>query len=480
MFDVLKKKISGFVDKFTKKEEEKPSVDKEEERREAVVEKPVKVEEKPKVEKPKPAPEEKIVEELPEKKLEAKVDVVKEPHVKRAPVPEPIREVKPPVKIKSKEKQKKVEPKKEEKPVEKPKSVKKKIEKPKPKPEKKEVETPKSPEPEPEPEPIKEEPPEEPKEEKIEEVKKPEKPPEEKPKKEVKVGVFSKLKGLVTGEVEIAASDISDLLDQLELEMLESDVSPEVAEEIKNELQEKLVGQKIKKNELNVFVKNAIKETLEDIVTNEGAFDLVEKVRASEKPVKIMFLGPNGAGKTTSIAKIAKMLIDSGFTVVFAAADTFRAAAVEQISIHAQRLGGIKTIKRDYGSDPTSVAFDAVNHAKANKIDVVLIDTAGRQETNLNLINELKKINRVIQPDITLYTGESIAGHAILDQVSEFKKEIGVDGVILTKLDCDAKGGTVLSISKVTGVPIVYIGTGQKYEDIEKFDPEKMIERIMG
>jgi len=465
MFDLLKKKISGFVDNLTKKEKEKPSI--EEERPEVVIEE--KLLEKPK-EKPEPkkTKEEKIVEELPVKKLEGVTEVVKTPHVKREPIPEKLLE-----KVSSKEEK----PLEKPKPKEKPKEV-KKIEKPKPpekkpivkpvekKPEiKKEVKT----EPELEPEVIPEPEPEI----------KPE-PKEEKPKpKEVKIGFVSRLKGLVTGEVEISDNDISDLLDQLELEMLESDVSPEVAEGIKNELFEKLVGQKIKKSELNEFVRDAIKTTLEDIVTVEGAFDIIERVKESEKPVKIMFLGPNGAGKTTTIAKIAKMLMDSGFTVVFAAADTFRAAAVEQIEIHAERLGGIKTIKRDYGSDPTSVAYDAVNHAKANKIDVVLIDTAGRQETNINLINELKKISRVIQPDITIYTGESIAGHAIIEQVSEFNKEIGVNGVILTKIDCDAKGGTVLSISRVTGIPIIYIGTGQKYGDIEKFNPEKMIERIM-
>ena len=148
------------------------------------------------------------------------------------------------------------------------------------------------------------------------------------------------------------------------------------------------------------------------------------------------------------------------------------------MEVHAQRLG-IKTIKRDYGSDPTSVAYDAVNYAKARGIDAVLIDTAGRQDTNISLINEIKKMTRVIQPDIKIYIGESIAGNAIIEQISSFNNEIGIDAVILTKMDCDPKGGTMLSINKATGIPIIYIGTGQKYEDLELFEPEKIVERII-
>ena len=224
------------------------------------------------------------------------------------------------------------------------------------------------------------------------------------------------------------------------------------------------VGAKVKKGEVNNFVKNAIKESLIDVMANEKIFDIVGNIANYEKPVKIMFLGINGSGKTTSIAKIGKMLQDANYKVVFAAADTFRAAAIEQLSIHGERLG-IKTIKREYGSDPTAVAYDAVNHAKAHGIDVVLIDTAGRQEKNVNLVNELKKMNRVITPHLKIYVGESLAGNAIVEQIVGFNKEIGVDGIILTKLDCDPKGGTMLSLSKVTNIPIIYVGLGQGYGD---------------
>jgi fused signal recognition particle receptor len=148
------------------------------------------------------------------------------------------------------------------------------------------------------------------------------------------------------------------------------------------------------------------------------------------------------------------------------------------MEVHAQRLD-VKVIKREYGSDPTSVAYDAVNYAKAHAIDAVLIDTAGRQDTNISLLNEMKKMGRVVQPDLKIYIGESIAGNAIIEQVSSFNREVGVDAVILTKMDCDPKGGTMLSLSKATGVPIIYVGMGQGYDDLEPFDPKTIVDRIL-
>jgi fused signal recognition particle receptor len=197
-----------------------------------------------------------------------------------------------------------------------------------------------------------------------------------------------------------------------------------------------------------------------------------------EKPVKIMVIGPNGAGKTTSIAKIAYMLQRNGFRVCIAAADTFRAAAVEQMVHHGKKLG-INVVHGAYGADPASIAFDAVNHAKSHGVDIVLIDTAGRQETNVNLLNQLKKMDRVIAPEVKIYVGESIAGNAMVEQISSFHKEMKLDGVVLTKLDCDAKGGTVVSVTRVTGLPILYVGTGQGYGDIERFDAEKIVGEIL-
>jgi fused signal recognition particle receptor len=226
-------------------------------------------------------------------------------------------------------------------------------------------------------------------------------------------------------------------------------------------------------------VKEEIKKALLKYLEKSSSdFDIVEFCKKSEKPVKILFLGPNGSGKTTTIAKIAKMLKENNLRCVFAASDTFRAAAIEQLEIHAKNLG-IKVIKHEYGSDPASVAFDAVEHAKANSIDVVLIDTAGRQETNRNLIEEMKKISRVIKPNLKIFVVESIAGNSLIEQIREFKKNVGIDGIILTKLDCDEKGGAILGISKLTDIPIYYISYGQEYDKIEKYEPARFLERIL-
>ncbi|MBU0527164.1 signal recognition particle-docking protein FtsY [Candidatus Micrarchaeota archaeon] len=318
--------------------------------------------------------------------------------------------------------------------------------------------------------------------ERIVEEKSPEKEPEkiveEKPKERIKVGALGAIKSFITREVEISSKDVENLLEEFELELLEADVEMSVAEAIRAELSEKLIGSKIKKDDLHSFINQTMKETLVDMLENENIFDILERVKSSSEPVKIIFLGINGAGKTTTIAKVAKLLLDNDQKVVFAAADTFRAAAIEQMQVHADRLN-VKMIKREYGSDPTSVAYDAANYAKAHGINAVLIDTAGRQDTNISLINEMKKMTRVIEPDLTIYIGESIAGNAIIEQISSFNKEIGIDGVILTKLDCDPKGGTMLSINKATGIPIIYVGMGQQYTDLEPFDAKKIIDRIV-
>ncbi len=499
VFDFLKKKISGFINKITGKEEQ-PKVEEKKEatEQEVVSKKQEEVSTEPEIKKVVVPPVEKeeitIIDEkktelkkeepIKHEEVKHKIEVKKEvgkPEAKKIEHKKPEQHKK---EVKSEIKQelgKKVQIKPEPVPSVEPK-VEKKIEtKPEIKIEKKKPEITEKVE---QKKPVEEKIPP-----KIEEKHAKEESPlppiakseEEKPKekeREVKVGILSHLKSIFTGEVEIGKNDVREMLDSLELELIESDVAMEVAEAIKQELEEKLVGKKIKKSDLNNFIKNAIKESLLNIISSDKIFDVVDIIRTYQKPVKILFLGTNGSGKTTTIAKIATMLMQNGNKVVLAAADTFRAAAIEQLATHADRLG-VKIIKREYGSDPTAVAYDAISYANAHGIDVVLIDTAGRQETNYNLLNEMKKMQRVIQPNLKIYIGESIAGNAIISQVSEFNKGIGVDAVILTKLDCDAKGGTVLSISKVTGIPIIYLGTGQKYGDLEKFDAHTVVERIL-
>ncbi len=303
---------------------------------------------------------------------------------------------------------------------------------------------------------------------------------EEGKEKKVKLSFLTQLKSIFSDEVELGENDISDALDDFEMGLLEGDVALEVAEQIKGELRKELVGKKMKKDELQARVSGIFFDSIKCLMAENTGVSIVEQAKGiSARPVKIMFTGPNGSGKTTTIAKVANLLKQNGFGVVIAAADTFRAAAIEQMEIHGMRLG-VKVIKGKYGADPTSVAFDAVNHAKAHNADVVLIDTAGRQETNQNLLNELKKMARVIGPELKIYVGESIAGNAVIEQVDSFNKELKLDGIILTKLDCDAKGGTLISISKVTKVPVLYVTTGQRYGDIEPFNAERIAKNIVG
>jgi len=191
----------------------------------------------------------------------------------------------------------------------------------------------------------------------------------------------------------------------------------------------------------------------------------------------ICFVGVNGSGKTTSIAKVAKFLQNNGLSVVLAAADTFRAAAIDQLQLHADKLG-VKLIRQDYGSDPAAVAFDAIKHAEANRKDVVLIDTAGRLHSNINLMDEMKKIMRVAKPDLKLFVGESITGNDCVEQAKHFNVAVGIDGIILAKADVDEKGGAAISVSYVTQKPILFLGVGQEYEDLQEFDKEKLLASI--
>lgn len=293
-----------------------------------------------------------------------------------------------------------------------------------------------------------------------------------------KIGLVGAIKSLFSSDVTIGESEVADLLEGLELSLLEADVAYDVSLEVTQQLRAKLVGMKVPKGEVEKRTKDAVQSVLESIMESDRKFDLLSRVKQAEKPVKILFVGPNGAGKTTTMAKLAHLFMQSGMSVVFSASDTFRAAAVEQTEVHAQRLGA-KVVKSKYGADPASVAFDAVNFARSHSIDVVLIDSAGRQDTNANLLSELKKINRVAKPDIKIYIGESIGGNAVIEQIRAFNEAIGMDGAILTKIDCDAKGGTAISIAKATGIPVLFLGFGQNYSDLMPFDPRKIAHEIM-
>lgn len=306
-----------------------------------------------------------------------------------------------------------------------------------------------------------------------------EREPEAREKFSPSFGIFKKIKSVFSNEITIGEEDCRELFEELKLSLLESDVSIDTSEFIANDLKKRIVGKKVAKNFVKEEVKTAVEETLLSLFNKEkNVFSDIAEKKSLRLPYVILFVGPNGQGKTTTVARLAFKLKEKGFSCVFSASDTFRAAALEQLEEHGKNLG-IKVIKHKYNADPAAVAFDAISHAKANNIDVVLIDTAGRQETSHNLIKEMEKMNRVIKPDLKIFVAEAIAGHSLVEQVKKFSQAIGIDGIILTKMDCDAKGGTALSIAYETQIPILFVGLGQKYEDLMEFDKNWFIKKIL-
>ena len=294
-----------------------------------------------------------------------------------------------------------------------------------------------------------------------------------------KPGFFGKLKTLVVErEFVLSEKDIDETLFELQMVLLESDVAFPVAEAITDHMKKELVGthRKIRESPEEV-VTNALKHAIEDVL-GEG-FDLVSYIRTHDKPVKILFTGVNGTGKTTSVAKIAYYLRSQGLSVVVGAGDTFRAGAIEQIRVHCDRLG-IKLIAHQEGADPSAVLYDTVEYAKAHNIDVVLADSAGRFHNRVNLMNQLEKIKRVMKPDLVFYVDEAVAGNDAVIRAEEFEKTVSTNGVILTKVDMDPKGGAAISIAYTIGKPLVFLGVGQEYSDMKPFSPALIIDEIFG
>ena len=284
------------------------------------------------------------------------------------------------------------------------------------------------------------------------------------------------------GEKELNEKDIEDILFELEISLLESDVAGEVIDSIKADLKEKLIGSKVDKNEIEKFVKDNLISIISSLFDSVGNIDIFEKIdekKKKEQPFLIVFVGINGTGKTTSLAKFASLLQEKKYSVVIAAADTFRAGAIEQLREHTNRLN-LKLVAQNYESDPAAVARDAVLYAKSHKTDCVLIDTAGRMQTSKNLMEQIAKITKVVNPDMTIFVGDSLAGNDTVNQAREFHEHVKFDGSILTKSDADAKGGAALSIAKVTSTPVLYLGTGQEYSDLKSFDKNTFLETVFG
>ena len=275
----------------------------------------------------------------------------------------------------------------------------------------------------------------------------------------------------------IREKHLDNVLWEMELALLESDVAMEAVDEMKVIIKKRLVGLRVENRAaITPTIEKALKASLIELLS-KTTFDPQTLLDKRDQPLVIAFVGVNGTGKTTTIARITDWLQQNGKSVVMAASDTFRAGAIEQLELHAERLG-CKFIKHQAGGDPAAVAFDAVEHAKAKHRDIVMIDTAGRMQTNSNLMNEMKKIKRVAKPDLIMFVGDSLAGNDAIDQAKKFHEAVGIDAVVLTKLDVDAKGGAALSISSAIGRPIAFVGIGQDYGDIMPFDATWIVERI--
>lgn len=290
---------------------------------------------------------------------------------------------------------------------------------------------------------------------------------------------FRRAKAFATGRIIIEEEDLEEPLWELEMALLESDVEMSVAEEILDTVRETMLGESRKQVETTgELVEAALHDALLDVIA-VGQFDFEERLAAADKPVTIVFTGVNGVGKTTSIAKLSEWLDERGYSSVMANGDTYRAGANEQIREHAENLDR-KLIAHDQGGDPAAVIYDGVEYAKANDIDVVLGDTAGRLHTSDDLMAQLEKIDRVVDPDMTLFVDEAVAGQDAVTRAKEFNDAAEIDGAILTKADADSSGGAAISIAYVTGKPILFLGTGQGYDDIERFDPEALVNDLLG
>ena len=281
-------------------------------------------------------------------------------------------------------------------------------------------------------------------------------------------------------EKTIQEKHVEDILFELEMELLQGDVAMEVATEVVDSVKENLVGKKIKRsNDITEYTFYALRDAVEEIISIPGKSmtDMLEEKKAQGEPLVVMFVGINGTGKTTTIGKLANYYLKKGYTPVIAASDTFRAGAIEQVTHHADNVG-VKIIKHQKGSDPAAVAFDAVEHARAQGKELVLIDTAGRMQTNTNLMDEMKKIKRVSKPDLVIFVGDAITGNDATEQARKFNEAIDIDGVILTKADADSKGGASLSIGYVIQKPIMFLGVGQGYDDIMEYDSQWMLNQL--
>ncbi len=299
----------------------------------------------------------------------------------------------------------------------------------------------------------------------------------EAPKEKNKVGFFKRFVKKIT-EKKITEDDFNSIVDDLKITLLQNDVAFEVVEKIINDMKAELIGKSVRRGNVSNEIISALRRSLLNVLDQKW-IDIEEIINKKDEPALIVFVGFNGVGKTTTLAKLGYMLKSRGHKIVFAAGDTFRAASIEQLEYHAKKLD-VPLIKHDYGSDSAAVIFDAVKHAKAKGYDVVLADTAGRSHANVNLMDELKKVVRVNNPNFKILVVDSLTGNDAVEQAKRFDETVGIDGIVLTKFDVNDRGGAALSVGYITKKPILYIGTGQEYEDIKKFEPDEIVKELLG
>ena len=284
-------------------------------------------------------------------------------------------------------------------------------------------------------------------------------------------------------KTELTGKDLDNVLDQFQLSLIENDVAVSAADFVGNQLREKLRDVQFARfTDPRARVKVILQEVLLSLLQRAGQLDifaLIDKKKSIGEPAVLVFIGINGTGKTTSVAKLAHVLQKRGRSVILAASDTYRSGSIEQLEEHARRIG-VRVIKHQYGADPAAVAFDAVNYAKAHRINAVLIDTAGRMQNNKNLLEEMRKIVRVTSPDLTILVVDALTGNDAVEQGKVFSEAVKIDGIILAKLDADVKGGSAISLSYIMGKPVAMVGTGQKYDDLEPFQAEAIVKNLIG
>lgn len=278
--------------------------------------------------------------------------------------------------------------------------------------------------------------------------------------------------------------DIERAVDSFKLQLISNDVALEVAERISLEVADRLRSVRYqrfsdKERVMNEVLAEGLRPVMVEVDPERELTGLIKRKASEGSPAVILFVGPNGGGKTTTVVKVAKYVKDRGFSSIIACSDTFRAGAIEQLKGLADRVG-IRTVSHGYGGDPAAVALDAIEAARSSKVSTVLIDTAGRTEVDRNLLEEMKKIKRVARPDIVIYVGDALAGNVVVEQAKRFDEFVGIDYVVLAKLDADMKGGSAISISYVTKRPILFVGTGQGLDDLEPFSKERVIELVLG